>query len=519
MWRASGLTSRGRTEVSASSEEGIASAGARPVRDANTQGPSPGAAVCQAGKVLLRTATFVLTVRGSARQRGATIANGDEEIQPLRQALDLSPENLPLRLLLARSLMRHFRYQEAEEELRGAMAQAPDNGEAGLLLADTFFRQSKYSESLALVETMSQRGFPPPPVRLLHARLLAQAGQVPEAIARYRDAVADDPGLIDNELAERLGLDADEGSDLVEGMLRAGEIDAEDLPVDLERPRIDFEDVGGMEDVKEEIEMKIIHPLTHPEIYQAYGKKIGGGILLYGPPGCGKTHLARATAGQVQALFLSVGINDVVDMWIGNSEKNLHELFEQARAHSPCVLFFDEVDALGASRSDLKTSAGRNLINQFLSELDGVGSDNDGVLVLAATNAPWHLDSAFRRPGRFDRIVFVPPPDAAARARILDILLRDKPTDGVDTGALARKTEHFSGADLTAVVDQAVESKLRDAMRRGAPSPLGQKDLLRGIKRVKPSTREWFTTARNHALYANQGGVYDDIIEYMNLRR
>src|SRR5207253_50493 len=143
-----------------------------------------------------------------------------------------------------------------------------------------------------------------------------------------------------------------------------------------------FKDVGGMDTLKDEIRMKIIHPLEHPELYQAYGKTVGGGILMYGPPGCGKTHLARATAGEVRAGFLAVGINDVLDMWIGQSERNLHELFERARANRPCVLFFDEVDALGASRSDLRQSGGRHQINQFLAELDGIKSSNEGVLIL-----------------------------------------------------------------------------------------------------------------------------------------
>ena len=142
----------------------------------------------------------------------------------------------------------------------------------------------------------------------------------------------------------------------------------------------------------------------------AYGKKVGGGILMYGPPGCGKTHLARATAGEVQAKFMSIGINDVLDMWMGNSERNLHSLFEQARRNRPCVLFFDEVGRIGRQqRSDMRQSSGRHLVNQFLAEMDGTTSNNEGVLILGATNAPWHVDSAFRRPGRFDQVLFVPP--------------------------------------------------------------------------------------------------------------
>jgi SpoVK/Ycf46/Vps4 family AAA+-type ATPase len=252
-------------------------------------------------------------------------------------------------------------------------------------------------------------------------------------------------------------------------------------------------------------------------LYNAYGKAIGGGILMYGPPGCGKTHLARATAGESSAGFISVGINDVLEMWLGNSERNLHQLFEQARRNKPCVLFFDEVDALAASRADMRTSGARHLINQFLSEMDGVDTSNDGLLILAATNAPWHVDPAFCRPGRFDRILFVPPPDAPARASILRVMLKGKPQENIDADHVAKRTDGFSGADLKAVVDQAIEAKLRDAMKAGIPKPLVTKDLLAAAGALKPSTKEWFSTARNYALYSNQGGTYDDILKYLKM--
>jgi SpoVK/Ycf46/Vps4 family AAA+-type ATPase len=204
-------------------------------------------------------------------------------------------------------------------------------------------------------------------------------------------------------------------------------------------------------------------------------------------------------------------------MWIGNSERNLHALFDQARDNKPCVLFFDEVDALGARRSDMQHSGGRHLINQFLAEMDGIASNNDGLLILAATNSPWHLDPAFRRPGRFDRVLFVPPPDAAARAEILRILCRDKPVQDIDYAHLAKKTDQFSGADLKAVLDIAIEGKLREAMKAGVPKPLTTADLQSAAAGLKPTTKEWFATARNHALYANQGGMYDDILKYLKL--
>ena len=206
-------------------------------------------------------------------------------------------------------------------------------------------------------------------------------------------------------------------------------------------------------------------------------------------------------------------------MWVGRSEKNLHAIFEQARSHRPSVLFFDEVDALGANRTDMLKSGGRQIINQFLSELDGVSSSNEGVLILAATNAPWHLDPAFRRPGRFDRIIFVPPPDAPARAAILRLMLRGKPVQEIDFETLAKKSDGFSGADLKAAVDLAVESKLQEAMKTGALQPIGQRELLDAIKRHKPTVRDWFETARNYALYANQSGLYDDILAYLKVTK
>ncbi|MEO0448065.1 MAG: ATP-binding protein [Verrucomicrobiota bacterium] len=270
--------------------------------------------------------------------------------------------------------------------------------------------------------------------------------------------------------------------------------------------------------MKKQIRLKIILPLEQPDLYKAYGKEAGGGILMYGPPGCGKTLLARASAGQVKSKFMAVGIHEVLDMWIGQSERNLHELFEQGRNNRPCILFFDEVDALAASRTDMRQTSGRHLINQFLDELDGVRTSNEGLLVLAATNAPWHLDPAFRRPGRFDRILFVPPPDLEARECILRLLLKDKPAGEIDWEGLAKLTKDYSGADLKSAVDRAVETLLERAAESGEVEPILTKHLKTALKQVKPTTKEWFATAKNHALYSNQGGHYDEILEYLNLR-
>jgi transitional endoplasmic reticulum ATPase len=453
---------------------------------------------------------------------------GSDALDSLREALRHSPDNVPLRQSLADMLLGMGRAVDAEKEYRDGLQLAPERMGLKFGLARAFFAQGKNSHALALVESVTKSAGAPARAFVLHARLLAGIGEVEQAVIQYRRGVELDASVADAEFGARLGVGArEEDSEVVEGRVRAAwgegdpeedEDDEEDPEVEVERPKIGFADVGGMDKVKEEIRLKIIHPLAHPELYKAYGKAVGGGILMYGPPGCGKTHLARATAGEIQAGFVSVGINDVLDMWIGNSERNLHELFEGARQNRPCVLFFDEVDALGASRSDLRHHAGRQLINQFLAEMDGVKSSNEGVLILAATNAPWHLDAAFRRPGRFDRILFVPPPDATARAAILRLQLAGKPSEDVDHDQLARKTDGFSGADLKAVVDVAIEGKLREAVKTGVPKPLTQKDLLGAVAQCKPTTREWFATARNYALYSNQGGIYDDILEHLKLK-
>ncbi len=460
--------------------------------------------------------------------------NGDKAIESLREALRLSPDNLPLRRHLAETLLAQGRPDQAEAEFREALNRDGDDPALKMGLAHAFIQQGKHSLAAVILEDLTRRPQAPARAYVLHARLLAHGGDLAEAARLYQQGLDTDPAVADPEFAERLGLpsndedhdeddddeddDDDPNADVVEGRVRSSWAGADfSAEAEVERPSLKFADVGGMEPLKDEIRLKIIHPLTHPDLYKAYGKSTGGGILLYGPPGCGKTYLARATAGEIASSFLAVGIDDVLEMWIGNSERNLHALFEQARSNAPCVLFFDEVDALAASRSDLKASGGRQLINQFLSELDGIGSRNDGVLVLAATNAPWHLDPAFRRPGRFDRILFVPPPDAPARAAILRLLCRGKPLQDVDFDHLAKKTDNLSGADLRAVVDLAIEGKLREALKAGVPKPLTTRDLLQAAATVKPSTREWFATARNHVLYSNQGGIYDDVSKYLKL--
>lgn len=444
-------------------------------------------------------------------------------IQTLRAALANAPESATLHRHLGDLLMADAVYSEAVEEYRAALNLEPEDDALKLSLAEAYYRASKLSVASVILDELLGKEPAQAPVFLLAARVYLDSGQERRAAELYRKAIFQDPTVADTDLEQTLPL-----GDLVPAQnaeagqappalvfVTAEEVVGDEASVDVEHPDVTFQDVGGMEKLKEEIRMKIIYPLAHPEIYEAYGKKSGGGILMYGPPGCGKTYLARATSGEVEAAFISVGLHEVLDMYLGQSEQNLHRLFELARSNAPCVLFFDEVDALGAKRSDMRTSSIRQVINQFLSEMDGVNTTNEGVLILAATNAPWHLDAALRRPGRFDRTLFVAPPDAPAREAILRIMLSGKPVQAMDYARLARSTEGFSGADLQGVVDRAIEAKLREAMKSGLPRPVTTKDLLSVVKSVHPTTHEWFETARNYALYANQGGAYDDVLAYL----
>lgn len=433
----------------------------------------------------------------------------DNTIDSFREALKHSPDNTPLRLLLANTLLTLNRLEEAETEFSTLLKIANDN-KTKVGLATVFYKKGRYSACNVILEEVIENGTNEISVFTLYAKGLLKEQLVAKAIEAYKKALAIDPKYFDEELDSQLRQ---------KGSNKVSETEEEIDSRFLQKPNVNFSDVGGMELVKKEIELKIIKPLLHPELYKAYGKKVGGGILLYGPPGCGKTFIAKATAGQVNAKFISVSLNDILDMWIGNSEKNLHEIFELGRNNTPCVLFIDEIDALGASRSDMKQSSGRHLINQFLQELDGIDSTNEGVLIIGATNTPWNLDPAFRRPGRFDRIVFVPPPDVTTRESFLRLKLNNKPTGTIDLQSIAKKAENYSGADIDAIIDIAIEQKLESSFSDGIPKPLETNDLLNALKKHKPSTQEWFSTAKNFAMFANGSGLYDDILTYLKIKK
>lgn len=288
----------------------------------------------------------------------------------------------------------------------------------------------------------------------------------------------------------------------------------------LEKSDVRLADVGGMADVKRQLDLSLFGPLRNPELVKAFGVSARGGLLLYGPPGCGKTFLARAVAGELGANFYPVGIADVMHPIFGQSEQRMREIFEIARRNAPCVLFFDELDALGHRRSQLSGSSGlRSLVNQLLAELDPATESNEGLYVLGATNHPWDVDAALRRPGRFDRMILVALPDEEARIAIVKYHLRDRPLEGINLTSIAKRTEGRSGADLAHICNTATQFAMADSISTGQVRPVRMADIDTAIAQVGASAGGWFDTARNVVEFSNSDGTYDELAKYLRRRR
>jgi SpoVK/Ycf46/Vps4 family AAA+-type ATPase len=394
-------------------------------------------------------------------------------IDALRAALAADPEAHEVRLHLAGLLLLGGDATDASQQAGVVLAAIPDQQEAMMIARDAARALGDTDRAKAFERLLGMPAGPP--------------ANVSEAAPQIRERAAE------REEFSESGV-TDDGP---------------------ERPQITLDDVGGMVEVKRRLDSAFLAPLRNPELRDYYGKSLRGGLLLYGPPGCGKTFIARALAGELGASFFSIGLSDVLDMWLGESERRLHEAFEEARRAAPCVLFLDEVDALGRKRSQLRQSAGRNVINQLLAELDGVEAANDGVFVLAATNHPWDVDTALRRPGRLDRTVLVLPPDADARKAILEGAVAGRPVSGVDLAKLAAKTSGFSGADLVHLCEVASERALQASIDTGQVRPIDTGDFEGAAREVVASTKPWFSVAHGYAIYANEGGQYDDLLAYI----
>jgi AAA+ superfamily predicted ATPase len=458
-------------------------------------------------------------------------------LDSLRNAVNAMPDDVPLRLHLATMLLRAGQRDEAVRHLGAVLQREPGNAEAMKMLTSPAEVSGPPASPPADVDSSSER---------VRGSVSPATGPsaVQDGSARGPEARGPDAGGAEAGGAEARGsedatarADGNEEADTydwsqAEDELRdvlptmfvgeAGSVSAgleEARAYDAEHTGLTLADVAGLDEVKKRLEAAFLAPMRNPELRKLYGKSLRGGLLLYGPPGCGKTFIARAVAGELGARFITVSFADLIDMFVGRSERNIHELFEVARRNAPCVVFLDEVDAIGQKRSQLRNTPMRSAVNQLLLELDDVASDNTGVFLLAATNHPWDVDSALRRPGRFDRTLLVLPPDGPAREGVFRYHLRDRPVAGIDLARLSRLTDGYSGADIAHICETAAERALLDSVQRGEPRLIGQADLEAAAGEVRPSLGTWFETARNVALFANEGGAYDDLVAYLRKRR
>jgi transitional endoplasmic reticulum ATPase len=462
----------------------------------------------------------------------------------LREALSHAPDNTALLLLYGHTCLDELLLEEAHDIFSRILCLEPDHTEAQLCLARTLVLQGDTSGAAVRVERILQRDPGNAAAHLVLSRIFLAENNRPRALEYYQRAQEMDTSICDPALEADLGRITKPGAPARDKSSSPFDLlDEDDLtpdvqqeffddpfdeavtgdwkpetffaPGDGERFRVTFSDVGGMDALKEEIRLKIIYPLQHPELYKAYGRRTGGGILLYGPPGCGKTLLLRATAGEVACNYFAIGLHEIFDPYYGSIERNLHQIFETARANTPCVLVFDEIDSLAPNRRDVRDTQTRNIVNQFLSELDGLRGENQRILVIGATNAPWQLDPALRRPGRFDQAIFVPPPDHAARLQIIKLLSKGKPIAQLDDAALAEATAGFSGADLRWVFDRAAELALADALHAGKTVPIRMESLLEISKNHVPSTNAWLDGVKQHAPAAQTDALYNEVRKFM----
>jgi transitional endoplasmic reticulum ATPase len=274
----------------------------------------------------------------------------------------------------------------------------------------------------------------------------------------------------------------------------------------LSKPDMNFKDVAGMKKMKEEIREAAVYPLVKPELAKKYGKLGGGGILLYGPPGCGKTYIVKATAGECSSSFINAKISDIVDMYVGQTEKNLHNIFETGRKNSPCIIFFDEVEALGGRREDMGGSSQylKMAVNQLLYEMDGVEAHNTNLLVIGATNAPWDVDPALRRSGRFSKTIYISEPDFVSRKEILKLHARKLPlTSAMPWTFMAFATWGYAAADLKAITEEAAAIPWREAFKSGKERKVNALDYFKAIRKKKSSLPAWYGQA-NKQIYQTE---------------
>lgn len=279
-----------------------------------------------------------------------------------------------------------------------------------------------------------------------------------------------------------------------------------------------FDDVIGLEKIKRYLQDNVVLAIKKPDLFKKYGKKLGVGLLLYGPPGTGKTYVVRAIAGEADANVIIARINQIVDMYTGNTEKNLHAIFDQARKNTPCIIFFDELDALGVKRGGDEPGGGgsssalRLAVNQFLVEMSGVEANPEGIFVIGATNNPWEIDPALKRSGRFGDSVYIRPPNYTARKGLFKYYTRNKPVGQLNFGRLARATMGYSPADIERIADKAAMLPLLHEHEHNMSREYTMKDVLSILKDKDysgSSLDEWYAMVKKDVITKTETQTID----------
>lgn len=306
--------------------------------------------------------------------------------------------------------------------------------------------------------------------------LLARAKECEEAHQENRAPARYSPR---SRVSEQGGKDEDTGKDAGDWIVR-------------EKPDIRFDDVAGLEDVKQDIRLKMLYPFEHPELAAKFGIKPGGGVLMYGPPGTGKTMLAKATAGELDATFFRISPADIMSKWVGEAEQNIKKLFDAALAEPRSIIFIDEIEALVPARRDEGSSVMQRLVPQILQGMEGFDKKKtQPILFMGATNVPWQLDPAVLRPGRFDEKVYIPPPDLAARRKILEIHLGKRPVaDDVNLDELAERLAGYSGADIKYICDRSATIPFLQSVSGSGEAEITRAILDDVITATRPSIND-----------------------------
>jgi SpoVK/Ycf46/Vps4 family AAA+-type ATPase len=365
-------------------------------------------------------------------------------------------------------------------------------------------------------------------LRLHVATVLLEAGRAAESLEHSSAVLALEPGQRQAvELAGRataalpeaaLSAPAPYLTAAPEPQYRGATVDQWVLG-EVEEPRTTLADVAGMPAIKRWLSTAFLSSLRDPQMRRLFGRSLRGGLLMYGPPGCGKTFLARALAGELEAGFLGIDLAHVVDMWLGYSRRSIHEIFETARAAAPCLLYLDQLEAIGPRRAGRRHSIGRGVVDQLVAELYSASEEHEGVFVVAATEHPWDVDSLLRQPGRLDHRLLVLPPDLQAREAIIRSVLAGRPlAEDLDLAGLAARTDRYSAADLAQLCESAAAAALEASIVSNSSRPIAMVDFTRGLHELRPSTPPWFELARDYARFAAEPGSYDDLVSYLRTR-